>query len=128
VAESKIDSLDLKYSKLEQDLNIVERLSEKINELELYRKETEKEAIIKESYNKRLNILIHGVVEDSESAWENHQKTREKFDDFMLNALEIDPAKIEVADIHRIPQRPVILQRRKVGNQAHYRQIITCHR
>ena len=66
----------------------------------------EKAALMQESYNKRLNILIHRIEEDEDSVWESHQKVLEKFDEFLKNALEVDPDDIAVADIHRLPQTP----------------------
>ena len=38
---------------------------------------------MQESYNKRLNILVHGVEEDSDSTWETHETTFKKFDEFL---------------------------------------------
>ena len=61
---------------------------------------------MQESYNKRLNMLIHGIEEDEDSVSKSHQKTLEKFDEFLKNALEMDADDIEVADIHRFPQTP----------------------
>ena len=62
---------------------------------------------MKESYDKRLNILIHGVKEDSVSSWEKHQTTVTKFQDFSKNELKTnDPDEIEFVDIHRLPRHP----------------------
>ena len=63
---------------------------------------------MQESYDKRLNILIHGVKEDSVSPWEKHETTVTKFQDFLKNGLRIDdPDEIEFVDIHRLLQNPV---------------------
>ena len=35
-----------------------------------------------ESYDERLNILIHGIKEDGNNAWEKQEKTIEKFIEF----------------------------------------------
>ena len=85
-------------------------LTVRIKELENYKADTEKAALMQESYNKRLNTLIHGIEEDEDSVWESHQQTLEKFDEFLKNALEMDHDDIEIADIHRLPQT---LQSRK---------------
>ena len=66
-----------------------------------------KDALMKESYEKRLNILVHGLRE-AESPW---KKKREDslalFHDFMRDGQKIDdPTSIAVVDAHRIPQRP----------------------
>ena len=128
---SRLDKIDSKFDKLENRINYLEHkveqryekikqttdnkifgLTVRIKELKNYKADTEKAALMQESYNKRLNILIHGIEEDEDSVWESHQKTLEKFDEFLKNALEMDPNDIEVADIHRLPQTP---QHHKVG-------------
>ena len=64
--------------------------------------------MMKESYSKRLNILIHGLPENEESPWEERETTLEVYKNFIKNELLIqDPSEIRIADIHRLPQRPV---------------------
>ena len=122
---SRRDEIGLKFYKLENRINYLEHkveqrykeikqttdnkifgLTVRIKELENYKADTEKAALMQESYKKRLNILIHGIEEDEDSVWESHQKTLETFAEFLKNALEMDPDDIEVADIHRLPQTP----------------------
>ena len=63
---------------------------------------------MKESYSKRLNILIHGLPENKESPWKKREATLEFHKNFFKNGLQIqDPSEIRVADIHRLLQRPV---------------------
>ena len=62
----------------------------------------------------------HGI-EEEESVWLSHQNTLEKFDDFLKNALMMDPDEIEEADIHRLPQTP---QKRSEGQSPNYSEII----
>jgi len=62
---------------------------------------------MQESYNKRLNILIHGIEEDENQVREKRETTIEKFEKFRTDGLNIDPDNIEVADIHRLPQYPI---------------------
>ena len=45
---------------------------------------------------------------------ENHEETLQKFENFLTKALDIDPDNVEIADIHRLPQKPVIRQGAKV--------------
>ena len=61
-----------------------------------------------------MNILIHGVDEEMETVWETHQQTMDKFNNFLKNALDIDHSQIAVADLHRLPQKPVFRQGQKV--------------
>ena len=59
---------------------------------------------MQESYNKRLNILVHVVEEYSNSAWKPHETTFKKFDEFLTEGLKLDSDNINVVDIHRLPQ------------------------
>ena len=45
-------------------------LSKRIEKLEKFEIKSENAARMQESYNKRLNVLIHGVEEDKDVAWE----------------------------------------------------------
>ena len=95
---SRLDKLDMKFGKLENGINNLERkveqrydelkqatdikilgLTEKIKQLENYKADSEKAALMQESCNKRLNILIHGIEEDDDCVWESHKKTLKKF-------------------------------------------------
>ena len=71
---------------------------------------------MQESYNKQLNILIHGIKEDDNKAWETRDETKAKFNNFVKEGLNIeDPNDIELVDIHRLPQHPVS----KFGRRIH---------
>ena len=69
---------------------------------------------MQESYQKRMNIPVHGIEEDQECAWETRQKTAEKFDHFSCDALKMDPDDVEIEEIHRLPKRLVIKNGKKV--------------
>ena len=61
-----------------------------------------KSAVMQESYDKRLNILIHHIKEDNDSPWENHDTTVNKFQESLKKGLKIDdPEYIQFVDIHR---------------------------
>ena len=105
--ETTNEEIDSKLSD-KADLKTVQQLNKKIAELSLLIESYEKTKITQESYDKRLNILIHEVKEDSVSPWEKHETTVTKFQDFLKNGLKIDdPDKIEFVDIYRLPQHPV---------------------
>ena len=73
------------------------------------------EAVMKESCEKRLNILIHGLEEDRNSAWETRQETLKIILQFMREGLKIEnPSRFVFADYHRLPQRPLYKNRQKV--------------
>ena len=68
---------------------------------------------MKESYSKRLNILIHGLPENEESPWEKRETTLEIYKTFLKNGLQIqDRSEIRIADI-RLPQRPVYRNKKR---------------
>ena len=60
---------------------------------------------MREAYEKRLNILIHGLPE-KDNAWETREKTRIVFDNFLREGLKLDPSTVNLDDIHRLPQGP----------------------
>ena len=69
---------------------------------------------MQESYNKRLNILVHGRKEDGNKVGET-KETIAKFTNFVKEGLTIeDSNEIEYADIHRLPQHPVL----RLGKKA----------
>jgi len=41
------------------------------------------------------------------NVWETKTQTNEIFNEFMVKGLQLDPAKIPLVDIHRLPQYPV---------------------
>ena len=105
--ETKCEEIDkLKISKAEAAS--IEELKERIVFLETFKLNYENTKVMQESYDKRLNILVHGVKEDSDNVWEKRDKTIEKFEQFLQNGLKItDPNDVEYVDIHRLPQHPV---------------------
>ena len=86
----------LKMSTLIDDImhRDIEQLREKNRDLEA-------QVIEKESYDKRLNILIHGIDEEVN---EQNFQTRQKFEDLLNNTLEIDSKSIPIVDLHRLPE------------------------
>ena len=56
----------------------------------------------------KLNILVHGVKEDSDKAWEKRHKTIKKIEEFLPNCLKIaDPNDVKYVNIYRLPQHLV---------------------
>ena len=101
--ETKCEEIDkLKISKAEAAS--IEELKERIVFLETFKLNYENAKVMQESYDKRLNILVHGFKEDSDNAWEKRDRTIEKFEQFLQNGLKIaDPNDVEYVDI----QHPV---------------------
>lgn len=124
---TKLDAMDTKFDRLDKRLNVLEtkleqkcdqlekaanykfdKIEVRLNALEKAKSESETAALMQESYNKRFNILLHGIEEDKDSAWEAPKATEVKFDSFLKNALKIERSTIQIIDIHRLPQHPVI--------------------
>jgi len=100
--ESKFDQQYLKVKKESEEK--IASLTERLETLETLVIESEKSAIMEERYSKRMNILIHGVEEETDSLWETHDQTRAIFENFLAEAKKIDPAQADIADVHRLPQ------------------------
>ena len=83
-----------------------DKISSLEGELDVFYTGLKKNALMKESYEKRLNIMVHGIRE-AESPWEKREESRALFQKFMKDGLQIeDPDAITIVDVHRIPQRP----------------------
>ena len=64
--------------------------------------------VMQESYEKRFNILIHGIAETTDSAWENPGQTTALVRTFMKEGLPTqEPESVSFVDCHRLPQRSV---------------------
>ena len=116
---SKLEqSVDQRFQEVDHDIpqyqSVNQSLQNRIIELETVCAEYQKEALIKESYSKRLNLLIHGVQENNDSLWETRDNTIDIFNHFLLEALKLDPTLISVIDIHRLPQQPIFRNGAKV--------------
>jgi len=64
--------------------------------------------VVTEVYSKRLNLLIHEVDESKDSGWETREVTVAIFERFFKEGFDLTPDKIQLIDIHRLPQRLVI--------------------
>ena len=69
---------------------------------------THKESLLRESYNKRLNLLIHGLAESEGTGLETRDQTQLIYNDFMIKGLQLDPVSIPLVKIHRLPQQSVV--------------------
>ena len=72
--------------------------------------ENEKSAIMQDSYNMRMNLLIHGLDEKQDSAGETRKDTQDIFKDFLEQALDTDLESVPIADFHGLPQRPISIK------------------
>ena len=67
-----------------------------------------------ESYSKKLNLVIHGLEEKNGLNKETKFETREIFDDFVVEGLQLDPEKITLVDIHRLSQHQITKNKKRV--------------
>ena len=103
-------------NKLQRKASLFEfnELKERIVQLEKVKQEQDCLAIMKESYEKKFNILIHGLPEISGNIWQKPTETLEHVHKFMKDGLLIsDPKSLPLADYHRLPQQPIFKFGRK---------------
>ena len=92
-----------------------EEINDRLKKLEAQERERQMQAVMRESYEKRMNILIHGLPENIASAWETRETTKSIIYLCMRDGLKIeDPQKIIMADYHRLPQRPIFNPRKRI--------------
>ena len=60
-----------------------------------------KENIMRESYSKRLNLLVHGL-EERKSEIEIKQQTKSIFETFLTESLELEINAVNIVDLHPV--------------------------
>ena len=71
--------------------------------------------VVRESYDKRFNVLIHWLPEDPQNVWETPLQTLANIHKFMKEALLItDPTMITLADYHCLSQRSIYKEKLRV--------------
>ena len=80
-SSDELNQLKVKIQDLERNLELIEET-------------TTKEQASKEAYSKRLNILVHGISESS-NTWETNEETLNVFNKFMAEGLCLDPCSIK---------------------------------
>ena len=113
--QNRLDNVELKINQnnLELEKKVdKDNFEEVINELREQVKQLKIDAVIKDSYSKRLNMLIHWLKEapakpGEENLGESRADTFMIFRLFLSEGLQIvEPSSISLVDIHRLPQRP----------------------
>ena len=83
------------------DCTVLKNLSLRLPNVEQQQITQQTKDIMQESYDKRRNLLIHGIEESD--AWETLEKTKKLIHNFMKDGLLInDPLTISLADYHRL--------------------------
>ena len=102
------DSIELKSKKLETVTGQILQLEGHLPKLKA---EMEMDLLAKELYDKRLNILIHSIDENIDTAWETRTETEKKIREFLIQALKIPLSHaIAISETHRLPQHVVTKQ------------------
>ena len=60
--------------------------------------------------------MIHGIPENPNNVWETRATTLNYFQEFLYKGLNIsDPEKLQLVDIHRLPQQPICKEDTKIN-------------
>ena len=104
--EERIEQLEAALKSKNNQINNVSDHIKALNcSLNKFQKRIAQELLEKEIYDKRFNLLIHGIEEDTESAWETKQESENKFQQFLQNGPTIPNFHaVAVAEVHRLPQ------------------------
>ena len=112
--KSKLEQLDDNLDEKTDNCEL-EELRAAVQKLEKSKQEHDKMEVMRESYDKRFNVLNYGLPEDPQNVWETPLQTLAHIHKFMKEALLItDPTMINLADYHRLPQRPIYKEKLRV--------------
>ena len=65
----------------------------------------EREQQSREEYSKRFDLLVHGIDEDENNAWETRSTTETKLKKFLIESLKIENVDdLQILGLHRLPQ------------------------
>ena len=117
--QNRLDNVELKINQnnLELEKKVDEdNFEEAVDELCEQMKQLKIAAAMKDSYSKRLNVLIHGLKEapakpGEENLGESRADTLMIFCRFLSEGLQIvEPSSISQVDIHHLPQQPSAIE------------------
>ena len=112
----RLDAIDAKYETVNAINEVEETFDAKLYEIERqvkdkvcrnefnhlenqFKKQIEsvyEKKLIKETYDKQLNLLIHGLEESETNAWETKGQTTKIFHDFLTEGHQIDPTSMNL--------------------------------
>ena len=123
VKESKVNELEMKVEELKTALNLnldntknnktlIDSLSHKH---QTSQQKITNDLLAKDIYDKRFNLLFHGIEENPNSVWESKEESETKLKRFFNRALQISSShEIAMADVHRLPQHPITKDGKRV--------------
>ena len=86
-----------------------------MKEEKLTKLQSTREQISKEAYSKRLNLLVHDLVEDESVAWEKREETEAILNKFVTEDLQLNPEQVKLTDLHSLPQHPIYKDKVKIN-------------
>ena len=85
-------------------------------QVEGYLQLVKREQLSREAYSKRFNLLVHGIDEEENNAWETRSTTETKLKKFLIEGLNIENVDdLQILDLHRLPQHPLYRNNTKVN-------------
>ena len=73
-------------------------------QVEGYLQLVKREQLSREAYSKRFNLLVHGIDEEENNAWETRSTTETKLKKFLIEGLNIENVDdLQILDQHRLP-------------------------
>ena len=78
---------------------------------------------MRESYDKRLNLLVHGLKETEGN--ETKSQTKAIFDKFLTKVLGLAPDDVDIVDLHRLPQHPIRREGKKMNRPIIFKVLTT---
>ena len=88
--KKRIEQLEAALKSKNKQINNVSKNMKTLNcRLIKFQKRTVQELLEKDIYEKRFNLLIHGIEEDTVSAWETKWESENKFTQILQNGLKI---------------------------------------
>ena len=124
--ETKFDRMSERFDDFEENQKLENKTFTEVLDSKISKKEFDKLAkrmvyifdqgrkqhLMIELYNKRLNLLIYGFEDNK--AWETKEQSKAIIHDFLLDALQIDPAEIHLVDVHRLLTHPLSFRGKQV--------------
>ena len=99
---SKLEDLRKRCDEQEQ------KIAELTDETKNYIEAIKRNQLSRDAYNKRFNLLVHGLKENLDINRETHTLTNSIFQNFLTEALQLEKANdLKVVDVHRPPQHPL---------------------
>ena len=85
-------------------------------QVEGYLQLIKREQLSRGTYSKRFNLLVHGIDEEKNNAWETKSTTEIKLNKFLIEGLNIENVDdLQIFDLHRLPQHPLYRNKTKVN-------------